>query len=314
VAGATGMIGQRMAEAHDASALRLPAHAKLNLFLRVLGRRDDRYHDVETVVLPVSLADHVSVEPAHDLTLSLEGPAAEGVPRDDGNLAWRAARALAVEAGGVETLGARISIEKRIPMAAGLGGGSADAAVTLLLLDELWSTGLGRGGLVPLAAQVGSDVPALLLGEPAFVRGRGEIVEPVLPQPTTWVVKPFTFGVASADAYAWWDERAATGPDPGALIAAAEAGNDELLGTALYNDLQGPVAARHPEISEAVAALTEAGAYGAVMSGSGPTVVALCSFASAQEVADAVPGSFVVDAPPRPPAPARIDTEPSGVV
>jgi 4-diphosphocytidyl-2-C-methyl-D-erythritol kinase len=303
-----------MEEARDASALRMPANAKLNVFLRVLGRRDDGYHDVETVVLPVSLADHVSVEPADELTVSLDGPAVQGVPTGDGNLALRAARELAVEAGGVQTLGARITIQKRIPVAAGLGGGSADAAVTLLLLDQLWSTGLGRDGLVPVAARVGSDVPALLLGEPAYVRGRGEIVEPVLPQATTWVVRPFAFGVSTADAYAWWDERAATGPDPGALIAAAEAGNDELLGSALYNDLQGPVAARHPEISEAVAALTDAGVHGAVMSGSGPTVVALCSFASAQGVADAVPGSFVVDAPPRPPAPARIDTEPSGVV
>jgi 4-diphosphocytidyl-2-C-methyl-D-erythritol kinase len=184
----------------------------------------------------------------------------------------------------------------------------------LLLLDRLWSTGLGRDGLAPVAAQVGSDVPALLLGEPAYARGRGEIVESVLPQPTTWIVRPFAFGVDTADAYAWWDERAATGPDPGALIAAAEAGNDELLGSALYNDLQGPVAARHPEVSEAVAALTDAGAHGAVMSGSGPTVVALCSFASAQEVARAVPGSFVVHAPPKPPAPATIEVDPSGVV
>ena len=126
--------------------------------------------------------------------------------------------------------------------------------------------------------------------------------------------RPHGFGVSSADAYAWWDERAATGPDPGALIAAAEAGNDELLGSALYNDLQGPVAARHPEIAEAVAAFADVGARGAVMSGSGPTVVALCSFASAQDVADAVPGSFVVDAPPRPPTPATIDPDPSGVV
>jgi 4-diphosphocytidyl-2-C-methyl-D-erythritol kinase len=291
-----------------------PAYAKLNVFLRVLGRRHDGYHDIETLVLPISLADHLTVEPADELTLSLEGLDAEDVPADDTNLVLRAARALAAEAGGAGTLGARIIVEKRIPVAAGLGGGSADAAAVLLLLDELWSTGMGRDGLARLAADIGSDVPALLLGEPAYVRGRGEIMEPVLLQTTTWVVKPFAFGVSSADGYAWWDERAATGPDPGALIAAAEAGNDELLGSALYNDLEGPVAARHPEISETLAAFIEAGARGAVMSGSGPTVVALCSFASAQDVADAVPGSRVVDAPPRPPTPARIDPDPSGVV
>jgi 4-diphosphocytidyl-2-C-methyl-D-erythritol kinase len=296
------------------TALRMAAHAKVNVFLRVLGRRDDGYHDVETLVLPISLEDDVTVESADELTLSLEGPAADGIPADDTNIALRAARALAAEAGGARPPGARISIHKRIPVAAGLGGGSADAAATFRLLDELWEREMGRDGLARLAADVGSDVPGLLLGEPAYVRGRGEIVEPVLLQATTWVVKPFAFGVSSADAYAWWDERAATGPDPGALIAAAEAGNDELLGSAVYNDLQGPVAARHPEIADTVAAFTEAGARGALMSGSGPTVVALCSFASSQDIADAVPGSFVVDAPPRPPVPARIDADPSGVV
>ena len=139
-------------------------------------------------------------------------------------------------------------------------------------------------------------------------------MEPVLLQTTTWVVRPSELSVSSADAYAWWDDAAATGPDPGALIAAAEAGNDALVGSAMFNDLEGLVAAHHPEISETVAAFIEAGAHGALMSGSGPTVVALCSFASAQDVADAAPGSFVVDAPPRPPMPARIDDEPSGVV
>ena len=296
------------------TALRMAAHAKLNVFLRVLGRRDDGYHDVETLLLPISVADDVTVEAADELTLSLEGPATEGVPAGDTNLALRAARALAAEAAGARPPGARISIHKRIPVAAGLGGGSADAATTLLLLDELWGTGIGRDARARLAADVGSDVPAMFLGEPAYVRGRGEIVEPVLLQTTTWVVKPFAFGVSSADAYSWWDERAATGPDPGALIAAAETGNDELLGSVIYNDLQEPVAARHPEVADVVAAFTEAGARGAVMSGSGPTVVALCSFASAHDVADVVPGSFVVDAPPRPSMPARIEANPSGVV
>lgn len=295
-------------------ALERPAHAKLNVFLRVLGRRDDGYHDVETLLLPISLADRLIAEPADELTMSIEGPAADGVPAADANLALRAARALAAEAGGAGPPGARITIEKRVPVAAGLGGGSADAAATLLLLDELWSTGLGRDGLARLAIEIGSDVPALLLGEPAYARGRGELVAPVLVQSTTWVVKPFAFGVSSSDAYAWWDERAATGPDPGALVAAAEAGNDALLGSALFNDLQGPVAARHPEIAETIAGFAEAGAYGAVMSGSGPTVVALCSFATALDVSSAVPGSFVVDAPPRAPGPARIDAGPSGVV
>jgi 4-diphosphocytidyl-2-C-methyl-D-erythritol kinase len=296
------------------TALQMQAHAKVNVFLRVLGRRDDGYHDVETLLLPISLADQVTVEPAGELTVSIEGPAAEGVPTDETNLVLRAARALAAEPGGAQPPGAQISIHKRIPVAAGLGGGSADAAATLLLLDELWAVGSGRDGLARLAAEVGSDVPGLLLGEPAYAEGRGERVAPVLVQSTTWIVKPFAFGVSSADAYTWWDEVAATGPDAGALIAAAEAGNNSLLGSALYNDLQGPVAARHPEISQTIEAFIEAGAEGAVMSGSGPTVAALCPFATAPDIARAVPGSIVVDAPPELSRPARIDDDPSGVV
>ncbi|HEX4941207.1 MAG TPA: 4-(cytidine 5'-diphospho)-2-C-methyl-D-erythritol kinase, partial [Actinomycetota bacterium] len=100
----------------------MPAHAKINVFLRVLGRRDDGYHDIETLLLPISLADHVRVEPAAELSVSVEGSAAAGLPRDDANLALRAARALAAETGGARPVGAHISIDKRIPVAAGLGG------------------------------------------------------------------------------------------------------------------------------------------------------------------------------------------------
>ena len=292
-----------------------PAHAKVNLFLRVLGRRDDGYHDIETLILPVSLHDVITVRPASELSVEVSGPAAPGVPDGDANLALRAARALAAEAGGpASERGARISIEKRIPVAAGLGGGSADAAATLRALDELWGLGGDEDVLGRVALDVGSDVPALLLGEPAYVRGRGEIVEPVLVQTTSWVLRPFG-GVSAAEAYAWWDEQPATGPDPGALIAAAEAGNDALLGSALFNDLQGPVAARRAEVADTVAALLGAGALGVVMSGSGPTVAALCPFASAPDIAAAVEGAIVADAPPPSTAPARIGpTDPSGVV
>ena len=288
--------------------LRELAYAKLNLVLHVGPPRPDGLHPIASLFASIDLADEVTAEPLEDGEDIVECP---GVPGD--NLAARALAEFRSRAGR-RLPPLRLAIDKRIPVAAGLGGGSADAAITLLLLDELWTMGMGRDGLARLSAEVGSDVPALLLGEPAYVRGRGEIVEPVLLQATTWVVKPFGFGVSSADAYAWWDERLVTGPDPGALIAAAETGNDELLGNTLYNDLQAGVAARHPEIAGTVDALVTAGAYGAVMSGSGPTVVALCSFASAHAVADAVPGSFVVDAPPRPPTPARIDADPSGVV
>ena len=277
------------------------AHAKVNAFLRVLGRRTDGYHDIESLILRVSLRDVVTVEPAEELSLLVTG-AAEGVPIDEGNLAMRAARALAAEAGGrAADRGARISIEKRIPVAAGLGGGSADAAATLHALDELWGLGADVETLARVGLSVGSDVPALLHDDPVFVAGRGEVVEPVLVQPTSWVLLPIDLVVSAADAYAWWDEDPATGSDPGALIAAAEAGTDDLLGSALFNDLQLGVAARHPEVRAAVGALADAGALGVVMSGSGPTVAALCSFATAPSIAAAFDGAVLVDAPPAPP-------------
>ena len=146
--------------------------------------------------------------------------------------------------------GAEIRITKRIPVAAGLGGGSADAAATLLALNELWGGGLDRDALLSIGEQIGSDVPAMLAGGPVMMRGRGERIAPVHALTTWWVVKPFEFPTRSPDAYRWWDEDGGrAGPDPGVLIAAAETGNVDLLGHALFNDLEEPVARRHPEIA-----------------------------------------------------------------
>jgi 4-diphosphocytidyl-2-C-methyl-D-erythritol kinase len=133
-----------------------------------------------------------------------------------------------------------------------------------------------------------------------LVRGRGEHVQSVRTSTTWWAVHPFDFPTRSPDAYRWWDDDGgATGPDPGALLAAIETGNLDLLGHSLFNDLEAPVAARHPEISKVKAAFIEAGALGAVMSGSGPTVVALARhMMHADRLAAAVPGSIVVSGPP----------------
>jgi 4-diphosphocytidyl-2-C-methyl-D-erythritol kinase len=275
------------------------AHAKLNVFLRVLGRRPDGFHDVESLILPLDLHDVVTAAPAADgLTLALAGPLGSEVPAGEENLVMVAARALA-ETAGLAAPSARLSIDKRVPVAAGMGGGSADAAAALRALDRLWGTGLDPEILAGVAARVGSDVPALVAGGAVFVAGRGERVHPVHVQTTSWVVKPFGFAVRTPDAFAWWDEEGATGPDAGALIAAAETGNDDLLGHALFNDLQGPVSTRHPEVAETIRAFLDAGALGAVMTGSGPTVVALAShLAHADRLAQAVPGSFVASGPP----------------
>lgn len=271
-----------------------PAPAKLNLLLRVLGRRDDGYHEIETVVQPATLAD--GVRAAHrdeGFGLTLAGELAASVPSGADNLVLRAARELARATG--EERGAGLLLVKRIPVAAGLGGGSADAAAALRALDRLWGWGLGRERLAEIGAEVGSDVPALVHGGPTLARGRGERVEPIPVPRTWWVLLTFDEGVATGDAFSWWDEDGSeTGPDPGPLVDVLRAGDLEALGPLLSNDLEEPVAARRPEVIEARRRLLEAGAAAALMCGSGPTVAGLARDAAhAEEVARATGGLVV---------------------
>jgi len=275
----------------------VPAYAKLNVFLRVLGLRDDGYHDVETVLLPVDLHDVVTVGEADVLTVEVVGGPPDLMSGPD-NLAHVAARVL-LERAGVDRPGAHVRIEKRIPVAAGMGGGSADAAATLRGLNALWDCGLDDEELAEVAAAVGEDVPGLLAGGAVFADGRGSHVTRVHAATTWWVVKPLGFPVRTAEAYSWWDDEPASGPDPGVLIAALETGNVALLGPSLFNDLQQPVARRHPQVAASIAAFLEVGAVGAVMTGSGPTVVALARHAGhAASIASSVDGSIAVSAPP----------------
>ena len=283
------------------------AHAKVNVFLRVLARRDDGFHDLETVVLPVSLHDVVTVEAAAgsvEVQMDLHGATPHDPLDQQGNIVTAAADRLAATAfplGGHPS--AHVTVGKFIPFAAGLGGGSADAAATLHALNDLWGCGLAPDRLAEIGAEIGSDVPAMLAGEPVLVQGRGDRLIPVHTATTWWVLRPFTFGVSAADAYAWWDDAPLTGHDPGVLIAALETGDVELLGHSLFNDLQPGVVARHPEVGEVVDAFLDAGALGAIMSGSGPTVAALARhFGHADTLAAAVPGSVVVSGPPAPAA------------
>ena len=290
------------------------AHAKINVFLRVLGRRDDGFHDIETVVLPISLHDVVTATDTGaseaggagpgEISLQIEGEPelTQLVPAElSDNLAGRAALALAERAGlDAGALDVVLRIHKRIPVAAGLGGGSADSAATLLALNDLWGGGLDEQALRDLATQLGSDVPAMLAGEPVLASSRGERITPVHTASTWWVLKPFVFGVSAADAYGWWSDAPVTGPDPGVLIAALETGDVELLGDAIFNDLQPGVVAHHPEVGDAIDAFAEAGALAAIVSGSGPTVAALARhIGHADKLAAAVPGSIVVSGPPR---------------
>ncbi len=281
------------------------AHAKLNVFLRVLGRRDDGFHDIESVVVPISLHDVVSVETGDGRPAGVDMDVhGEWVPEpvsERENLAWVAARRFLAAAfpDRDDRPAPRVNVGKWIPIAAGLGGGSADAAATMHALNELFGCGWSADALAEMGIEIGSDVPAMLAGDPVLVTGRGDGLVPVHAANTWWVVQPFGFPVAAADAYRWWDEAPVTGPDPGVLIAALETGDVRLLGDVLFNDLQPAVAARHPEIGEAISGFMDAGALGATMSGSGPTVAALASHVGhAGSLAAAVPGSIVVSAPP----------------
>lgn len=279
--------------------VREPAQAKLNLFLRVLGRRGDGYHEIESLVLPLTLADGVEAAPADGLSLQVAGPRAAVVPSGEKNLVLRAARALAEEAG-VEPR-ARLLLVKHIPVAAGLGGGSADAAAALRALNDVWGCGLDREALTRVGARVGSDVPALVLGGPVMARGRGERVEAVGVPRTWWALFSPEIEVSAGDAYRWWDEDGGgTGPDRAEALQAFREGDVEAAVDLLGNDLEGPVLRRVPEAAEARERLLEAGAISALLCGSGPSVAGLCRDGRhAEAVAGEVMGITVASVPGR---------------
>jgi 4-diphosphocytidyl-2-C-methyl-D-erythritol kinase len=282
------------------AAVRRRANAKINVFLRVLRAREDGYHDVESLVVPVSLADRITARAADELRVTMKGvdDLARTVPAGGLNLALVAALALADEC--EHEGGAEVEIEKRIPVAAGLGGGSTDAAATLGALNELWECRLDMEALADIAARVGSDVPAMLAGGPVLVHGRGDVIDPVTVDRLWWVLRSFDFGVRSPDAYRWWDEDGApSGPDPAPLLVSATKGDPETLGPLLFNDLERPVFARHPDLAEAKAALLQAGALGGVMSGSGSSVVGLArDEAHARSLAKRWASARVIAGPP----------------
>jgi 4-diphosphocytidyl-2-C-methyl-D-erythritol kinase len=250
--------------------------------------RPDGYHDLQTVFLAVSLFDTVTVRPADGLSLTVSGEgtdAAAGVdrvPTDRRNLVWRAAVLLAEHAG--VPAHAAVDIAKTIPTAAGLAGGSADAAAALVALDALWGTGATRGDLAGLAARLGSDIPFSLLGGVALGSGRGERLSPVLARrPSHWVLGIAGEGLSTPSVYAELDRLRATGriadgaemPSPEPVIAALSSGPPSALAAVLANDLEAPALSLRPDLRRGLRAATDAGATAAFLSGSGPTVAAL---------------------------------------
>jgi 4-diphosphocytidyl-2-C-methyl-D-erythritol kinase len=261
------------------------APAKVNVHLAVGPLRPDGFHELRTVYLAVSLFDTVTVRPGDGLSLTVAGEGSDGdVPLDRRNLVWRAAEVLAASAG--VPADADIALSKTIPAAAGLAGGSADAAAALVALDALWGTRAGRGDLTDLAAQLGSDVPFSLQGGVALGSGRGEQLSPVLARTRWhWALGIAGEGLSTPAVYAELDRLRADGRVPDGteltaaepVIAALRGSGVPALAAALSNDLQAPALALRPGLRRALRAATDAGAAGALVSGSGPTVAALAS-------------------------------------
>ncbi len=251
------------------------AHAKINLDLRVLGTRLDGFHELRTVFQAISLHDTITCVPR-------EGPfaiecATAGVPLDQSNLIWRAADALwrSLRRSG-PARGVVVRLDKRIPLQAGLGGGSADAAATLVALARAWRVPVRPAQLTDVAGTIGADAPFFLAGGTALGLGRGDEIYPLADLPRHWVVLLLPgFGVSSREAYDWYDSerdlaRGSLGREPQHVPGPWPSRAAQMI-----NDLEAAIARHHPEIDQMKAALRRAGAVAAAMSGSGSAVFGL---------------------------------------
>ena len=248
---------------------RVSAQAKVNLYLRILAREASGYHQIETIFLRLALADEVVVRTGvAGRTLDCRGPDVGPMER---NLAWRAAMALR-HAGGPDTFA--IEIEKKIPVGAGLGGGSADAAAVLRALNSLSENPLPDEKLLALAGTLGADVPFLTSDAAmALAWGRGErmvALDPPPSLPVVLLVPPFP--ISTSDAYAWLDTHGKSSAPAPRLWHADDFVGWPALASLAHNDFESVVSARHPEVSELVRGLRRMGASPAMMSGSGSTV------------------------------------------
>jgi 4-diphosphocytidyl-2-C-methyl-D-erythritol kinase len=249
------------------------APAKVNLFLEVLGKRADSYHEVATLMVAIDLADELDFAPdeSGELSLTCDEPDLSTGPE---NLVLKAASRLRTETGC--TAGARIHLRKRIPWAAGLGGGSSDAAATLEGLNELWELALSPAALARIGTEIGSDVPFFLNGPAAWCTGRGEVVTPApMGRPLDLVLVKPPEGLRTADVY----RRLTVPADPADGAAARKSlasGDVEALGRALFNRLQEPAFVLSPAVADANRRVQRVGAAGCLMTGSGSSLFALC--------------------------------------
>jgi 4-diphosphocytidyl-2-C-methyl-D-erythritol kinase len=272
----------------------LPAFAKINLGLRVLGRRDDGYHEIRTVFQTVTLHDKLTFEATADGRLELTCTDPE-IPTDESNLVLRAASALRKRYG--VSRGARMMLEKRVPAGGGLGGGSSDAAVTLLALARLWDLKAEARELSELGARLGADVPFFLMGGTALGTGTGTEIAPLEDAPKTHlVVATPAVRVSTAEAYKALGAPALTKAEAlvNLSVSRTEADFPDSLCDVMSNDFEAVVVRLHPEIARVRAALRGAGAARALLSGSGSSVYGIFeSELEAGRAADALGGAEV---------------------
>jgi 4-diphosphocytidyl-2-C-methyl-D-erythritol kinase len=267
--------------------VRVPA--KINLYLGVGPKRVDGYHEVTTIYHAIGVFDEITARPADSLALTMDGEGAGALALDDTNLVIRAVKTLAAVSG--REPHARLHLRKQIPLAAGLAGGSADAAATLVACDALWGTGYSREELASVAAGLGSDVPFLVLGGTALGTGRGEQVSPVLAPGHAWhwVIAFAEGGLSTPEVYRELDRMREVGEAPKAaastdgILAALRQRDATVLASSVVNDLQVAAVSLRPDITTTLDAGAAAGSLAGFVSGSGPTCVFLCRDAAAAE-------------------------------
>jgi 4-diphosphocytidyl-2-C-methyl-D-erythritol kinase len=251
----------------------LPSFAKVNLYLRVAGKRSDGFHEICTVFQTISLHDVLTFRDADSLQMTCSDPS---VPVDSANLVIRAAQMLGERSG--TNRGAHIHLQKNIPSPGGLGGGSSNAAIALIGLERLWGASLPASELRVIAARLGSDIPFFLTGGTALGTGRGENVEHIadIEEPYMIVVTP-DIGVATSDAYSALAAANLTfdGSDRILRVCRNEAQSLDLHHTAMTNDFERPLFAAFPEIGEVKQELLRLGAVNALLSGTGASVFAI---------------------------------------
>nr|WP_320147935.1 4-(cytidine 5'-diphospho)-2-C-methyl-D-erythritol kinase [uncultured Anaeromusa sp.] len=250
----------------------LQGNAKINLSLDVLGKRQDGYHEVSMVMQSVSLADEIILQEAKDISLTVD---VSGLEADSRNLAWRAAELVRQKC--AISKGVSITLRKKIPLAAGLAGGSADAAAVLRGVNKLWAAGLTQQELLELGAQLGSDVPFCLLGGTRLATGRGTKLEELSAMPVCGVIlAKLPVAVSTAWVYGQFAaDRVKRRPDLPGMRIALQKGSLEGIASRLCNVLESVTITEHPVIQKLKEDMLRQGAMASLMSGSGPTVFAL---------------------------------------